>query len=189
MLIFKPVFVIKCFKVTGLFVFYSYFCPIHKNKNQNATSRPKVKASQRRVSHSLKKLVLIILLLLGTSVSTRYYSQVGGKKKEKRVKAKRRGNHILTQYKSHGHADEFAKGNSGRRSRLSRLIRKDRPAWVYKSSGSRRSANRANRFLLTRSRSQGKIENADMLDRQNAQRAKHRVRGNRAFRFKKYKSR
>ena len=126
---------------------------------------------------------------MGTAVSTDYYSQTGGRKKEKRVKTKKRGNHILTQYKSRGNADKFAKGNNGRRGRLARLFRKKQPAWVYKSSGSKRSAYRANQFLLTRSRSRGKIENSDMLDRQNKTRSKSRVKGNKVFRFKKYKSR
>jgi hypothetical protein len=133
----------------------------------------------------LKKLFIIIVLLFGLGTSTNYYSQTGGKKRER--KAKRRGNFILTQYKSRGHADEFARGNSGRRSRLSRLFRKDRPAWVYRSSGSRRSAYKANQFLLTRSRTKGKIENADFLDRQNSERARSRVRGNKVFRFRKYR--
>lgn len=124
-------------------------------------------------------------------ISTDFYAQTGGKKSEKRQrKGKRRGNFILTQYKSHGHADKFARGNSGRRGRLARLFsKKKESSWVYKSSGSRRSAYRANQFLLTRTRSKGKIENADMLDRQNAQRSKSRVKGNKAFRSKKYKSR
>jgi hypothetical protein len=135
----------------------------------------------------LKKLFIIVLLILGTGISTDYYSQIGGKKKEPKLKSKRRGNHILTQYKSHGHADEFARGSSGRRGKLSRLFRKPKPAWVYKSSGSKRSAWKANQFLLTRSRSKGKIENAMTQDRQNGERSKKRVRGNRAFRFKKYK--
>lgn len=129
------------------------------------------------------------MLLLGTAVSTGYYAQTGGKKREKRVKTKRRGNHILTQYKSHGHADEFARGNNGRRSRLARLFGRKQSSWVYKSSGSKRSAYRENQFLLTRNRSRGKIENAQILDRQNSHRSKNRVKGNRAFRFKKYKSR
>ena len=137
----------------------------------------------------MKKLYIILFFVLGTAISNGYYSQSGGKKSEKRIKTKKRGNHILTQYKSHGHADKFAKGNSGRRGRLARLFGKKQTSWVYKSSGSKRSAYRANQYLLTRSRTRGKIENADMLDRQNKSRAKSRVKGNKVFRFKKYKSR
>lgn len=138
---------------------------------------------------NLKRLFIILLLLLGTAVSTEYAAQIGGKKKEKKIKVKRRGDHVLTQYKSHGHADEFARGSSGRRGRIARLFHKDRPAWVYKSSGSRRSAYRANQFLLTRSRTKGKIESSEFLDRQNSARAKSRNHGNRSFRFKKYNRR
>jgi hypothetical protein len=141
------------------------------------------------VSNLLKRLFIILLFLLGTAISTEYCAQTGGKKREKRIKVKRRGDHILTQYKSHGHADEFARGSSGRRGRLSRLFRKDRPAWVYKSSGSKKSAWRANQFLLTRSRTKGKIENAEFLDRQNSTRSKARNHGNRSFRFRKYNHR
>jgi len=137
----------------------------------------------------LKKITFILFLLFGTAVSNQFYSQTGGRKTEKRIKAKKRGNHILTQYKSHGHADKFAKGNSGRRSRLARLFGKKHSSWVYKSSGSRRSTYRANQFLLTRSRTKGKIENAEILDRQNSMRSKTRIKGNRAFRFKKYNRR
>lgn len=118
-------------------------------------------------------------------ISTNYYSQTGGKKRER--KSKPRGNRILTQYKSRGHADAFARGNSGRRGRLSRLFHKPKPAWVYKSSGSRRSAYKANQFLLTRSRTVGKKENEMILDRQNRERAKYRVHGNRSFRFRRYR--
>ncbi|WP_317898243.1 hypothetical protein [Aurantibacillus circumpalustris] len=137
----------------------------------------------------MKKLCFILLFILGSAIYTDCYSQIGGRKTEKRIKTKKRGNHILTQYKSHGHADKFAKGNNGRRGRLARLFRKKQPSWVYKSSGSKRSAFRANQYLLTRSRSSGKIDNADVLDRQNGKRSKSRVKGNRIFRFKKYKSR
>jgi hypothetical protein len=136
----------------------------------------------------LKRLVLIFLLLLGTAVSTEYYAQSGGKKREKRVKTKKRGNHILTQYKSRGHADEFAR-SKGRKGVFARMFRKPKPAWVYKSSGSRRSANKANQYLLTRSRTPGKIENARMQDRQNSMRSKKREKGNKTFRNKKYKTR
>jgi hypothetical protein len=121
-------------------------------------------------------------------ISTEYYSQTGGKKHERR--GKRRGNFILTQYKSHGHADKFARGSSGRKGRFARLFKKKKKSsWVYRSSGSRRSAFRANQYLLTRTRSKGKIENAQVLDQQNSSRSKSRVYGNKSFKSKRYKSR
>lgn len=135
----------------------------------------------------MKKIVVIFIILFGIGFSTDFYAQTGGKKHERR--GKKRGNFILTQYKSRGHADKFARGNSGRRSGFSRLFKKKQSSWVYKSSGSKRSAYKANQYLLTRSRSNGKIENSDFLDHQNSVRTKNRVKGNTAFRSRKYKSR
>ena len=120
-------------------------------------------------------------------ISNDFYAQTGGKKSEKRQrKGKRRGNFILTQYKSHGHADDFARGSSGRRGRFAKLFRKSRPSWEYKSAGSRRSHRRDNRDLLTRERSKGRVENADFQSRQNTGRAKRRDHGNKSFKRKKY---
>lgn len=121
-------------------------------------------------------------------MTTEFYAQSGGRKTEKKVKTKKRGNHVLTQYKSHGHADDFARGNNGRRGRFARLFNKKQPAWESKTS-TRRSAYRANQFLLTRSRTKGKNENAATQDRQNSSRSKSRVKGNKSFKSKKYKSR
>jgi hypothetical protein len=135
----------------------------------------------------LKKLVIILLLLLGIGYSNNFYAQSGGRKKEKRIKTKRRGNHILTQYKSHGHADEFARGSNGRRGRIARLFHKTRPSWVYKSSGSRRSHARDNRDLFTRDRSKGHVDNDMTQARQNRERGKRRDHGNSSFKRKKYR--
>lgn len=112
-------------------------------------------------------------------------AQSGGRKRE--PKAKKRGNVVLRQYKSRGHADEFAKGNSGRRGRLSRLFRKDRPAWQYRKSGSARSNQKENRFLFGWNRTKGKQENVQKLERQNRERAKNRERGNNVFKSRKHK--
>jgi len=135
----------------------------------------------------LKRIVLIAIILLGISFSTDFYAQTGGKKHERR--GKKRGNFVLTQYKSHGNADKFARGNSGRRSRFSKLFKKKHSSWVYKSAGSKRSAYKANQYLLTRARTTGKVENSDFLDHQNSIRSKSRVKGNTAFRSRKYKNR
>lgn len=135
----------------------------------------------------LKRLVIILILFFGIGISNDFYAQSGGKKHERR--GKKRGNFILTQYKSRGHADKFARGNNGRRGKFSRLFKKKHSSWVYKSAGSRRSINKANQYLLTRSRTPGKIENADYLNHQNSVRSKNRVKGNTAFRSRKYKNR
>jgi hypothetical protein len=119
---------------------------------------------------------------------TPFHAQTGGRKKE--GKTKKHGSLVLRQYKSRGHADEFARGSSGRRGIFARLFKKDRPAWQYKSSGSRKSTYRANRFLFAWHRTNGKRENAATLDKQNSDRAKYRVRGSRSFKFKRgYKNR
>ncbi len=135
----------------------------------------------------MKKALVILLLLFGIGVSADYYGQTGGKKREK--KAKKRGNFVLTQYKSHGHADDFARGNNGRRGVFSRLFKKSNPSWVNKSSGSKRSHFKANQFLFARNRSKGKVENATYLDKQNSDRARSRVKGSKSFRFRRYKDR
>ena len=124
-----------------------------------------------------------MLIFLAASVQAE--AQSGGRKKERKVK--KRGNVGLGHYKSRGHADEFAKGNSGRRGRLSRLFRKDKSGWQYRKKGSAKSNYKENRFLFSWNRTKGKQENAMKQDRSNRERAKSRERGNRTFKFKKYK--
>jgi hypothetical protein len=134
----------------------------------------------------LKRIVLILMLLLTPAAALETFSQTGGKKRE--GKTKRRGEFHLFQYKSKGHADEFARGNSGRRGLWARLFRKETPAWQYRKSGSARSNYKENRFLFFRFRSKGRDENAMTTDRQNKDRARKREHGNRVFKFKKYKT-
>jgi hypothetical protein len=133
----------------------------------------------------LKKIFIILLLLLGVGFSTTGYSQSGGRKREKRAKTKKRGNGIHTQYKSQGHADEFARSN-GRKGKFARLFHRDKPSWKNRSSGSKRSHNKDNRNLYTRTRSKGHVSNAETQSKQNADRAKRRDRGNNSFGRKKY---
>jgi hypothetical protein len=127
----------------------------------------------------------LIIILVGIGISGSSFAQTGGKKRER--KAKRRGDFVLGQYKSRGHADEFARGNSGRRGWWARIFKKEKPAWQYKRSGSRRSQYKENRFLFFRHRSQGREDNAMVTEKQNKERAKKRERGNKVFKFKKYK--
>lgn len=130
----------------------------------------------------MKKSLAIFLLLIGICFSNSLHAQAGGKKREK--KAKRRGNAILTQYKSHGHADDFAKAKGGS-GRFSGLFKKKKSSWTYRSSGSKRSHYKANRYLFFRHRSEGKIENEEILNKQNTKRSKERVKGNKSFRHKR----
>lgn len=111
------------------------------------------------------------------------FAQSGGRKKE--GKAKSRGTFSLKRTKSKGHADEFAKGNSGRRGFLSRLFRKDKPAWTYRKSESPRKQYKANRYLFKRERAEGHMDNEETLKRQNKKRNKQRDRGNESFKRKK----
>lgn len=135
----------------------------------------------------MKKGLIIFTVLFAIFASYDLRGQVGNRKKEKQErKGRRRGNFILTQYKSHGHADEFARGSSGRRGKFARLFRKKKSPWVYKSSGSKRSHWKANRYLFTRNRTKGKAENEQILNKQNEERSKNRVKGNRSFRFRRY---
>lgn len=139
----------------------------------------------------MKKSFILILVVLGLTVSGNLYSQgqVGGRKSEKKERrGKRRGEFILTQYKSRGHADDFARSKSGRMSKFKKLFKgKKNTPWVYKSSGSKRSHWKENRFLFTRHRAPGHKENADIQEKQNRERASKREHGNRTFRFRKYR--
>ena len=126
-----------------------------------------------------------LVLLMLTGLSTELYGQSGGRKRER--KTRRHGSAVLRQSKSRGHADEFAKGNSGRRGRLSRIFKKDKPAWQYRKSGSARSNQKENRFLFSRHRSKGRQENAVKTERKRKERTKNRERGNDTFSAKKHK--
>lgn len=139
----------------------------------------------------MKKYLILILLFIGVGLGTNYYGQSGGRKREKNArKGPRRGNYIHRQYKSAGHADEFARNSKGRMNWFSRMFYRPKASWHYHTSGTVRSANRANRFLFTRYRSKGKIENTDELFRRKRLRDRNRVHGSTAFRRpRNYKSR
>ena len=132
----------------------------------------------------MKKHTLIFLFVVGIVLTNPLFGQSGGKKREK--KAKPRGNFVLSSPKSHGNADKFARGSSGRRGKLARLFTKEKSAWTYKRSGSVRSQNKANKYLFKRERSEGLVENANTQKRNNKKRAKRRDRGNESFSKKKH---
>jgi len=134
----------------------------------------------------LKRLLLILLLLTGFSLQQNLSAQSGGRKREKRIKVKRRGDHILTQYKSRGNADQFANGSSGRRGRFAKLFYRPKKSWQYKRSGSKASHNRDNRDLFSRERQKGHVSNTETQHRSRVERARERDYGNRSFRRKKY---
>jgi hypothetical protein len=133
----------------------------------------------------LKKTFLIFFVLI-ISLNT-VIAQSGGKKRER--KSKKSGASVLKQYKSHGHADEFARGGI-RKGRLSRLFSKPKPSWTNTKSGSKRNTYRANRYLFFRHRSEGVMNNEMILNKQNKTRRKNRVIGSKSFKHKRhYKSR
>ncbi len=115
-------------------------------------------------------------------MSDSYMAQTGGRKRERR--SHHRGS-LFKRTKSGGHADQFAKG-TGRRGLFARLFKKEKPSWTNHRSGSRRSHHRDNRSLFGRYRTKGKQYNADTQDRQNRERSRKRIRGNKVFSRKKY---
>jgi hypothetical protein len=135
---------------------------------------------------AFRKLLFVTFLVASLGLNNEMFAQTGGKKREGGVK-RRASFSLFHRKKSQGHADEFARGNSGRRSIWSRLFRRERPAWVYKPSGNVRTNYKENRFLFFRFRSKGRDENAMNQDRSRKERTRQREHGNRVFRFKKYK--
>src|SRR4051812_35350100 len=131
------------------------------------------------VPSKLKRLLIILLLLSGIGISNEYLAQTGGKKREGRTRSRK----SLFAPKSKGNADVFANGGQ-KRGIFSRW--RDPGAWQYKSSGSVKSQNRENRNLFNRHRTEGRQNNAKVLERQNRDRARKRVRGNKVFSKKKY---
>lgn len=110
-------------------------------------------------------------------------AQSGGRKREGAPKAKK--TFSLKKRRSAGHSDQFARSN-GKKNIFTRLFYRDPGAWAYRSNGTNKKNWKENRFLFTRHRSPGRVENSKMQDRQNAKRAKKRDRGNESFSKKKY---
>lgn len=133
----------------------------------------------------MKKILLILLFLTGLGFSGTCYAQEGGRKHEKKAKTKKRGNHILTQYKSHGHADDFARGSSGRHGKFYRLFHKPKSSWTNRSTNAR-SNTRENRSLFARFWTKGKSENADIQAHQSTDRSRNRDHGSKSFKRRKY---
>lgn len=84
-----------------------------------------------------------------------------------------------------GHADKFAKG-AGRKGVFARLFKRDRPAWVYRSTNPSSTQKRETRALFTRYRTKGKKYRAGILAKQNSDRARSRTRGNASFHKSRY---
>jgi hypothetical protein len=134
-------------------------------------------------NHNTSRFFLVLIILLGLSFSSGYYAQTGGMKRESGMK--RRSSFSFKRTHSKGHADRFARAK-GRRSAWARLFRKDHPAWSNRVTGNPKKNWRENKFLFSRKRSQGRIDNQTYLDKQNSRRDRKRVHGNSRFSKKKY---
>lgn len=134
----------------------------------------------------MKRLLVIIVLLLGIGITNSVHAQTGGRRKEHRNQ--RRGSGLFNKHKSKGNADKFAKG-AGRKGIMARLFHKDGTrAWAMhqpkRQSG--KTMQRDNKFLFSRYRTKGRKHNSSVQAKQNSDRAKRRVRGNAVFSKKKY---
>lgn len=100
-----------------------------------------------------------------------------GRKKE--VRNQRRAGSLFKRKSSAGNADAFARG--GRRGKG-----KTNTAWVYKHKKVSKKQHKENRFLFSRYRTKGKRRRDGIIAKQNASRAKRRVRGNKVFHKRKF---
>jgi len=133
---------------------------------------------------SLKKILIIFFLLGGILISTDYVAQTGGKQREGAA-TRKRAKFSFKRKKSAGNADKFAR-SKGRKGLFSRLFKKDQPAWVYRNSGTKKSNWKENRFLFSRHRSQGKIDNGIYQEKEKSKRSRRRDRGNESFSKRKH---
>ncbi len=131
----------------------------------------------------MKKLLVLIIICVSVFSSIDLIAQTGGRKKEQRNQ--RRSGSLFKRGKSKGNADKFSRGQ--RKGFFARLFKKDRPAWVQHKTENNRSTRRGNRHLFARFRTKGRVQNESILTRQNNERAKRRVRGNKVFHKSKYR--
>lgn len=138
---------------------------------------------QADVNNSIKKtFFLLFILILGFSIQLE--AQSGGKRRESGgPKAKKTFN--IRGSKSGGHADKFAR-STGRKGIFARLFKREQPSWVNRKTGDPKRNWKDNKFLFTRHRSPGHIENSRNLDKNNGRREKKRDRGNQSFTRKKH---
>jgi hypothetical protein len=133
----------------------------------------------------LKKIVLIFALLAGILISDDFFAQAGGRRREHRNQRKGR---LFGGGGSKGNADKFAR-NGGRQSILGRIFNSGykAPAWVMNSKRQHINADRRDsRSLFSRYRTSGRRYREGILAKQNAARARSRVRGNAVFHKRKY---
>lgn len=115
-------------------------------------------------------------MLLGIFVSNDFMAQSGGRKREHRNQ--RRGGMFKGKH-SAGNADNFARGG-GRRNSVKNS------AWSMRHSRPGSYNSRDGRNLFARYRTKGKVNRHNILAKQNSERARKRIRGNKVFQHKKF---
>jgi len=105
-------------------------------------------------------------------------AQSGGRRREHRNQ-KRASNGMFKGKRSAGNADNFARGG-GRRGGSKKS------EWAMRHSRPGSAKNRDQRSLFSRHRTKGKAYRQNILAKQNSERARKRVRGNKVFHHKKF---
>lgn len=104
-------------------------------------------------------------------------AQSGGRRREHRNQ--KRGGGMFKSKHSAGNADNFARG-SGRRSSVKNS------AWSMRHSRPGSYSSKDQRNLFSRARTKGKVYRHNVLAKQNSDRARKRIRGNKVFQHKKF---
>ena len=117
-------------------------------------------------------------MLCGILISNTFMAQSGGRKREHRNQ-KRASGGMFKGKNSAGNADNFARGGGRRNSAKN-------SAWSMRHSRPDSYKSRDSKNLFSRSRTKGKTYRHNILAKQNADRARKRIRGNKVFQHKKF---
>ena len=117
-------------------------------------------------------------MLCGILISNTFMAQSGGRKREQRNQ-KRASGGMFKGKNSAGNADNFARGGGRRNSAKN-------SAWSMRHSRPDSYKSRDSKNLFSRSRTKGKTYWHNILAKQNADRARKRIRGNKVFQHKKF---
>jgi hypothetical protein len=126
----------------------------------------------------LKKIGLIFIFLIVFGMIHDLSAQTGGRKREHRNQ--RKSSAKFKRNPSAGNADAFARGGKKRSSS------RKKSAWVYRPTPSSKKQRKEQRHLFKRYKTKGGRFNEGFLARQNGDRAKSRVRGNKVFHKRKF---
>lgn len=103
-------------------------------------------------------------------------AQSGGRKREH--KNQKRGSGMFNGKRSAGNADNFARGGGRKKGKS--------VAWSMRHSRPGPSKSNDSRTLFSRYRTKGKVYRHNVLAKQNSDRARKRIRGNKVFQNKKF---